>query len=197
MRMKIVLIALAAAVALLGCSKEENDTSASRESAPAEQTAMEKTGQAVEQAKEKVEQTAAAAGEKIKEAADMAEEKITEATDQTRDKVAQMTDQAQEQAGQLQTKAKSLMQTAQSAVSTSSGEAVYNKSCRSCHDSGVMGAPKTGDKQAWEPLIENGMDSLVKNAINGIGKMPPKGGHSTLTDSEVKQAVEYMVDQSR
>jgi cytochrome c5 len=77
------------------------------------------------------------------------------------------------------------------------GQAVYTKSCAACHDSGVMGAPKVGDKDTWSKLSAEGMDSLTHNAIKGEGKMPPKGGNMKLTDEEVKAAVEYMVNKSK
>jgi cytochrome c5 len=76
------------------------------------------------------------------------------------------------------------------------GQTVYTKSCAVCHDSGVMGAPKVGDKAAWAQLNAEGVDSLTKNAIKGEGKMPPKGGNMQLTDAEVKAAVEYMIKMS-
>jgi cytochrome c5 len=41
------------------------------------------------------------------------------------------------------------------------------------------------------------MDSLYKNAINGKGAMPPKGGSMALSDDDVKAAVAYMVEQSK
>ncbi|PLX98882.1 MAG: cytochrome c5 family protein [Desulfuromonas sp.] len=77
------------------------------------------------------------------------------------------------------------------------GEAVYNKSCGACHNSGVMGAPKTGDKAVWAGHIKDGKDHMVENAIKGIGKMPPKGGNMKLTDEEVEEAVEYMIEKSK
>lgn len=77
------------------------------------------------------------------------------------------------------------------------GEAVYNKSCGACHNSGVMGAPKIGDKAAWAQHIEDGTHHMVENAIKGVGKMPPKGGNMKLTDEEVEAAVEYMVEKSQ
>lgn len=77
------------------------------------------------------------------------------------------------------------------------GQAVYTKSCASCHASGVMGAPKVGDKDAWSSLIEEGLEVLTHNAINGEGKMPPKGGNMQLTDEEVKAAVAYMMETSK
>lgn len=77
------------------------------------------------------------------------------------------------------------------------GQAVYNKSCAACHNTGVMAAPKLGDKEAWAPLAAEGIDTLTQSAIKGKGKMPPKGGNMKLTDEEVKAAVEYMVEESK
>lgn len=77
------------------------------------------------------------------------------------------------------------------------GAEVYQASCAACHDAGVAGAPKTGDKAAWSEHIARGLDHMVHNAINGIGSMPPKGGNPNLSDEEVRAAVEYMAEQSR
>lgn len=77
------------------------------------------------------------------------------------------------------------------------GQSVYTKSCAACHASGIMGAPKFGDKAAWAYLNSEGLDTLTHNAINGKGKMPPKGGNVQLTDTEVKAAVAYMMEMSK
>jgi len=82
-------------------------------------------------------------------------------------------------------------------ASDDAGQSVYAKSCAACHDSGVMGAPKVGDKDVWAPLIAEGVDVLDQNAIKGVGKMPPKGGNMQLSDDEVKAAVGYMVEKSK
>lgn len=83
------------------------------------------------------------------------------------------------------------------AATLATGKAVYDKSCASCHASGVMGAPKTGDKAAWKAHIALGSKHLDEVAIKGFGKMPPKGGNMALSDAEVRAAVVYMVEQSR
>jgi cytochrome c5 len=77
------------------------------------------------------------------------------------------------------------------------GKTVYNTVCAGCHGSGVMGAPKFGDKAAWAPRIAQGIPTLVNHAINGIRAMPARGGSASLTDEEVKGAVEYMVNGSK
>jgi cytochrome c5 len=77
------------------------------------------------------------------------------------------------------------------------GQDVYDKTCRSCHDTGVAGAPKLGDQAAWKDRIAQGNDALVQSALNGKGSMPPKGGARTLNENDIRAAVEYMVEQSR
>lgn len=80
------------------------------------------------------------------------------------------------------------------------GKSVYGKTCALCHAAGVAGAPKPGDKADWGPRIAQGKDTLYKHAIEGFtgakGMMPARGGGTTLTDDEVKAAVDYMADQS-
>ena len=40
------------------------------------------------------------------------------------------------------------------------------------------------------------MDTLVSTALKGKGAMPPKGGHASLSDAEIKAAIEYMLGKS-
>ena len=80
------------------------------------------------------------------------------------------------------------------------GEQVFQSLCKTCHEPGIAGAPKVGDKAQWAASIKKGYETLVQHAINGIqesGKfMPPKGGNPDLTDVEVQRAVVYMVNRS-
>lgn len=78
-----------------------------------------------------------------------------------------------------------------------SGKDRYAASCGFCHDSGAAGAPKIGAKAAWAPRIAKGQDTLVRNAINGIGAMPAKGMCPSCSDEEIKGAVEYLINQSK
>lgn len=80
------------------------------------------------------------------------------------------------------------------------GEQVFQTVCKACHEAGLAGAPKVGDKAAWAPVVKKGYATLVKHAIEGFeepGKvMPAKGGVPDLTDIEVERAVVYMANQS-
>jgi cytochrome c5 len=77
------------------------------------------------------------------------------------------------------------------------GKAVYDKVCFACHAQGLAGAPKLGDKAAWGPRIQQGMNVLLQSVSNGKGAMPPKAGNPALTDAELRAAVDFMVSQSK
>jgi cytochrome c5 len=73
-----------------------------------------------------------------------------------------------------------------------SGEQIVQAACASCHQTGVGGAPRIGDRAAWIPRATKGYDVVVRSAIKGHGGMPARGGMADLTDSEVRSAVTYM-----
>lgn len=72
------------------------------------------------------------------------------------------------------------------------GKSVYDTACMACHVAGVAGAPKTGDKAAWAPRLNTGKDALYAAVIKGKGAMPPKGGNASLSDADIKAAVDYL-----
>ena len=78
-------------------------------------------------------------------------------------------------------------------VAAADGKAVYEKTCAACHK--VM-PPKLGDKAAWAPRIKLGAVALTASVIKGKGAMPPKAG-STLSDADIKDAVEYMISKAK
>jgi cytochrome c5 len=70
--------------------------------------------------------------------------------------------------------------------------AKYEKSCKLCHDTGLMGAPKTGDVAAWAPRLEKGNEVLMKHIKEGFNAMPPKGTCMDCTDEEFQKLLEKM-----
>ncbi|GAB3406693.1 c-type cytochrome [Massilia agilis] len=76
------------------------------------------------------------------------------------------------------------------------GEKTYNATCVSCHGSGVLNAPKLGDKAGWAPRIKQGKPTLYKHALEGFKMMPSKGGNPALKDAEVQAAIDFMVSKS-
>ncbi|MGH8472424.1 MAG: c-type cytochrome [Gammaproteobacteria bacterium] len=92
-------------------------------------------------------------------------------------------------------------QIAQAEEPPDKGKTVYDTACVVCHQTGVGGAPKIGDKAAWADRIAQGEGTLADHAIKGFqgkaGMMPPKGGRTDLSDEDVKAAVSYMVGASQ
>lgn len=77
-------------------------------------------------------------------------------------------------------------------AAAASGKDVYAQACAVCHASLP---PKLGDKAAWKPRLGQGTDALVASVIKGKGTMPPRGGKPSLSDADIKAAVEYMISQ--
>lgn len=88
------------------------------------------------------------------------------------------------------------MPAASSAAASSSamsGEQVYEATCKLCHSAGVAGAPKFGDKAAWEPRAAQGIDGLLNSVTTGKGAMPPKAGRTDLDPADLRNAILYML----
>lgn len=76
------------------------------------------------------------------------------------------------------------------------GKAVFEANCKTCHGGMIPGAPAVGKKDDWAPRIKQGKDTLHKHALEGFNSMPAKGGNSSLSDDEVKAAVDFMANES-
>ncbi len=74
------------------------------------------------------------------------------------------------------------------------GEAVYDRLCMACHQTGVASAPIRGDSEAWAPRLPQGFEVLLRHAIDGVGAMPPRGGNPNLSDDEMRAATFYLVE---
>jgi cytochrome c5 len=72
-------------------------------------------------------------------------------------------------------------------------ESLFNKSCVSCHLSGVAGAPKKGDAARWNELLENkGMKDLLQSVTRGLGAMPAKGMCPTCSQEDFENIILWM-----
>jgi len=87
--------------------------------------------------------------------------------------------------------------TAPASAARPDGKKIFESTCTVCHGAGIAGAPKFGDKAAWAPRLATGIDTLYKVALSGKGAMPAKGGNTSLSDAEVKAAVDYMAAAAR
>lgn len=81
------------------------------------------------------------------------------------------------------------------------GEKVFKATCAMCHQTGAAGAPIFGNKDDWGPRIAQGMPTLYTHALKGFtgkkGAMPAKGANPSLSDDDVKAAVDYMVSKAK
>jgi cytochrome c5 len=80
---------------------------------------------------------------------------------------------------------------------TLDGGVIYDKLCGACHTSGAGGAPML-TQALWSPRVAQGVETLVKHAIEGYqgsaGLMPARGGNPSLTDAQVEASVKWMLD---
>lgn len=80
--------------------------------------------------------------------------------------------------------------------SSITGEQLVHERCVVCHDSGKDGAPRIDDFAAWKPRLQKGVEGLVHSAINGHNAMPARAGMANLSDTDMRNAVTYLVVQS-
>lgn len=79
---------------------------------------------------------------------------------------------------------------------STNGINTYNDNCAVCHKEGKNGAPKTGDKAVWKPIIAQNMDVMIEKTTNGKAH-PKNGGCAQCTPNEIIEAIKYMVSQSK
>lgn len=78
------------------------------------------------------------------------------------------------------------------------GRAVWMGTCQACHANPMSDAPQVKDKAAWAPRVKKGRDALCRNALGGLTgpsgtEMPARGGNASLSDADVRRAVDYML----
>ncbi|MEW5250547.1 c-type cytochrome [Microbulbifer sp. 2201CG32-9] len=71
-------------------------------------------------------------------------------------------------------------------------ETLYLRSCYGCHNSGVGGAPRSGDTAAWAPRMAKGLDTLVEHSVKGYRAMPPRGLCFDCSEEEYAALIQRM-----
>ena len=79
------------------------------------------------------------------------------------------------------------------------GRKIFKEFCTSCH--GVnpiidIHAPRIGDKKVWKGLRQLGIDSLLKLTIKGVKAMPARGGCFECSDQQLRETIEYILQNS-
>ena len=73
--------------------------------------------------------------------------------------------------------------------------ATYQSNCFACHGTGAAGAPLLGEVEAWEEILNKGIDVVMANVINGLNAMPARGLCASCSDDDLKSVVDYMISQ--
>ena len=79
------------------------------------------------------------------------------------------------------------------ASDNANGQRAYELACAGCHDTGVDGAPRTGDADTWRNRSSLWEAVLFEHAKAGYLDMPARGGMTQLPDATVEQAADYML----
>lgn len=149
-----------------------------------------------QEAKQETQETAQAVASEVKNEAASAADATASAAQEAADKVEAAASKAEE-AAKPEEKAEAPAADAKLAEAAKvDGKAVYEANCKTCHGGLIPGAPVVGKKEDWAPRIKQGQDTLHKHALEGFNAMPAKGGNGSLSDDEVKAAVDYMANES-
>jgi cytochrome c5 len=72
---------------------------------------------------------------------------------------------------------------------------LYVGRCAMCHLPGIAGAPKVGDRDEWTRRVRSGINSVYRNTLQGVENtaMMAKGGHTDLSDAQIRAIVDYML----
>lgn len=86
---------------------------------------------------------------------------------------------------------------ATSVVADARIEGLYRSHCSACHVSGVAGAPKLDDAEAWAPRLAKGDAALLASVKDGLGAMPPTGTCGGCSDEDYAALVRLMTEAVR
>lgn len=84
----------------------------------------------------------------------------------------------------------------QKKLSMEDGKRIYVQKCSVCHNGNYSGAPKIGDKPAWQKYVDAGFLDTYMNVMSGKHGHPPHGACATCSDAEIIAALKYMMQES-
>ncbi|MEO8401088.1 MAG: c-type cytochrome [Gammaproteobacteria bacterium] len=79
------------------------------------------------------------------------------------------------------------------------GEKIFKQFCTSCHGNPPVidiNAPRIGDTKTWQLKRQMGMPTLMKITTEGLGAMPARGGCFECSDEQLRETIQYMLNQS-
>jgi cytochrome c5 len=178
---------------------QPNVAAAAKESSMAS-TAVAATKDAASGTMAKAKDMTAKAVDATKSAADSAMKSASGAMASAKAAASDMADKATEAAKSAADQVAAATGSAATAVAAATtgkdGEEVYKGVCFACHSTGVANAPKVGDAAAWTERAKRGMDSLMETSIKGKGAMPARGGNPSISDADLRNAIQWMLENS-
>lgn len=78
------------------------------------------------------------------------------------------------------------------AVAATPLQALYDRSCGSCHSVPGSGAPQRGDAAAWAPRLAQGPEALLDHTLNGYKAMPPLGACMDCDEEQFRALIGHM-----
>lgn len=175
--MGLASIALSAALTLAACGGSEHE----------EVTAVDKVEEAAEMAR------ANAPEAEVLEFDDTAT--TTAATDEASKTDTGEASEVDAPAETEDTAKAATVSTEEAPLSADAGKSLYDSTCQMCHATGLLNAPKFGDKEAWAPRIAKGKETLYQHSAKGFNQMPAQAVNG-VSEAQVHAAVDYMVSQS-
>jgi cytochrome c5 len=79
-----------------------------------------------------------------------------------------------------------------SAVADDNTEDLYSTYCASCHGVKNAEAPEAFNAAVWKRRMEKGADTVLANAIKGVGNMPSQGTCFECTQGDLRKLIQYM-----
>lgn len=70
--------------------------------------------------------------------------------------------------------------------------AIYQRSCKNCHEVEATGAPLLGDKEHWDSILGKGMDLVLDRAMSGYQGMPAFGQCFECSPEQIEALIIYM-----
>ena len=68
----------------------------------------------------------------------------------------------------------------------------YERSCMLCHTAQGSGAPLTAYAPDWNKRLAQGMDQMVKHAVEGLNAMPARGQCNDCSVDDLRALTEFM-----
>jgi cytochrome c5 len=68
----------------------------------------------------------------------------------------------------------------------------YERSCMACHAARGSGAPLSGFAPHWHGRLAQGMDQLLKHALEGYNAMPARGQCNDCSPDDLRALTQFM-----